>query len=210
MCDQLCSECGLLLTRGWWWGCGNNYFKSISVTGNSHLASLLTVSLIYFYTPVVFCCFFFHNNNRSLDHSAMVYGILFVFVYLSGWWYKLVGKVFPWKRIKIKKKPALILSHIICTVSVKALDHEQRRGWEWVTCMQRAASQILLLRMVVCFGWIIDSFCFLYFNPGVELVDHNLVVGLGVYGSPSLEPKTFSLGLLLHPRGKYPWLKTMG
>lgn len=34
------------------------------------------------------------------------------------------------KNKKKKKKTALILSHIICTVSVKALDHEQRRGWE--------------------------------------------------------------------------------
>lgn len=207
MCDQLCSESGvgLLLTRGWWWGCGNNYFKSISVTGNSHLASLFNRhSDLFLHTSCFLLFFFTIIIDRWIIRLWFMASSLFSFIYLVGD-YKLVGKVFPWK-----KKTALILSHIICTVSVKPLDHEQRRGWEWVTCMQRAASQILLLRMVVCFGWIIDSFCFLYFNPGVELVDHNLVVGLGVYGSPSLEPKTFSLGLLLHPRGKYPWLKTMG
>lgn len=75
---------------------------------------------------------------------------------------------------------------------------------------QRATSQILLLRMVVCFGWIICSFCVLYFSHGVELVDHNLVVGLGVYGSPPLEAERSSIGPPLHPRGKIPMIEDNG
>lgn len=75
---------------------------------------------------------------------------------------------------------------------------------------QRAASQILFLRTVVCFGWIFCSFCVLYFSHGVESVDHNLVVGLGVYGSPSLEAESSSIGPLLHPRGKIPTIEDNG
>lgn len=68
------------------------------------LPAYLTVILIYFYTPVVFCCFFFTIIiDRWIIRLWFMASSLFSLIYLVGD-YKLVGKVFPWKRIKKKKK----------------------------------------------------------------------------------------------------------